>query len=246
MNKVHCKVKGLFQILFVMCLILFNISCGLDTFYVIDAPSMVVHEPQYSSIEAGSWYFEFYTTESTYDDIKFLGTDVYYKIYRNTARMESEYKNIISTAENTETAAQAPTRLTETYKYQTLEANGFSSESVLIPSTGVSRLIHIRLSDTSPYEAQILINGQNAYGSATRVIPVRKPINPAGTLSFTLKGMSSDLLPKNGDDDVNYNGTGSDSEWYVAMFAVSVAQDATYSRIYSNVVFLGTVKLSTQ
>lgn len=246
MNKVHYKIKGLFQILFVMCLILFNISCGLDTFYVIDNPSLKIHEPQYYSIDPSSYYFEFYTAENTYDDIKFLGTDVYYKIYRNTARMENEYKTIISIAENTETAAQAPTRLIDTYKYKTLEANGFHSNSVLIPSAGVNRLVHIRLSDYPPYNAQILVSGQNAYGSSERIVPVRNPISSSGTLSFSFKNLTSDLRPKSGDEDVDYSGTGSDSEWYVAMFAVAVAQDANYSYVYSNVLFLGTVKISTQ
>lgn len=244
MNKVHCKIKGLFQILFLMCLILFNLSCGLDTFYVIDNPSLKIHEPQYSSIDPSSYYFEFYTAENTYNDIKFLGTDVYYKIYRNTARMENEYKSIISTAENTETAAQAPSRLIDTYKYKTLEANGFYSNSVLIPSIGVNRKITIRLSDYPPYNAQILVADQNAYGSSERVIPVRNIVNPSGALTFSFKNLPADLRPQKDDADVDYNGTGSDSEWYVAMFAVAVAQDANYSQVYSNVLFLGTVKIS--
>jgi len=246
MNKTHYK-KRIIQTVFILCLIFFNAGCGLDTYYVINPPSMVVHEPQYYDIDPGSSYFEFYTTESTYDDIKFLGTDVYYKIYRNTAVMENEYKNIISLAGNTETEAQAPSRMIDSYKYKTLEAYGFDSGEVLIPSVGVSRTVHVRLSDSSPYLSQILVSGTNAYGSADRVIPVRNIASSDGRVrSFSFKDLSSDLRPKKDDEDVNYSGSGSDSEWYIAMFAVSVAQDSNYTGIYSNVVFLGTVKISVQ
>ena len=52
MNKTFCKKNHIFSLILAGCLILFNLSsCGLDTFYVIDAPSNVIHQPQYSSID---------------------------------------------------------------------------------------------------------------------------------------------------------------------------------------------------
>ncbi|MBQ5450514.1 MAG: hypothetical protein IIT57_10795, partial [Treponema sp.] len=51
-------------------------------------------------------------------------------------------------------------------------------------------------------------------------------------------------LPKNGDADVNYSGSASESgSWYVDMYAVSVGRDTSYSTSYSKVLFLGSVKI---
>lgn len=245
MNKTYNKKENIFLSFLLVCLILFNTSCGLDTYYVIDPPTLVTNEPIYSSIDPSSWYFEFYTTENDYEGIKFLGTEVYYKIYRNSSRMESEYKTIVATANNIETSSSAADKLINNYKYKPLGAYGNYSQSVLIPSAGMNRLVHIRLSDYPPYQAQILVGGANIYNSSSIVIPVRN-ISRTGDNSFNFKNMDSSLRPKKGDEDVDYSGSGSDSIWYVAMFAVEVGQDSTYSTINSNVLFLGSVTISAE
>lgn len=247
MNKVYTKKENIIMTLFIVCLILFNSSCGLDTYYVIDPPGLVINEPQYSSIDPSSQYFEFYTNEKEYEGLKFLGTDIYYRIYRNADRLKSDCNTIIAAANNADTAAKTPEKL-DSYKFKTLEAYGYN-ESVLIPSVGVNRLVHIRLSDYPPYMAQMLVSGTNIYGSPASVIPIRNYTtikNPISTsiYSFNFKQIDSSLRPKSGDEDVDYSGSGSDSVWYVAMFAVSVAQEATYARDRSNVVYLGSVTIN--
>ncbi len=245
MNKAYIKKENIFITFLIVCLILFNSACGLDTYYVIDPPTLVINEPIYSSIDPSSQYFEFYTTENDYEGIKFLGTEVYYKIYRNSARMESEYKTIVATANNTDTSSQAADKLIDTYKYKPLGAYGYYNQAVLLPSTGMSRLVHIRLSDFAPYQAQILVGGVNINNSPSPVIPVRN-LARNGDNSFNFKNMDSSLRPNKDDEDVDYSGSGSDSIWYVAMFAVAVGQDATYSSINSNVLFLGSVTISAE
>ena len=136
----------------------------------------------------------------------------------------------------------------DSYKFKTLEAYGYN-EVVLVPSAGVNRLIHIRLSDYAPYVAQMLAAGGNLYGSIANVIPIRNYSsikNPISTniYSFSFKQIDASLRPKSGDEDVDYSGSGSDSVWYIAMFAVAVTQDATYARERSNVVYLGSVTIS--
>lgn len=249
MNKT-CRLKNnKFSFLCFACLILFNLpffsACGLDTYYVINPPATIVHEPVYSSIDVSSHYFEFYTSESVYSGIKFLGTDVYYKIYRNATKMETEYKNIVATATNVDTAANAPSRMIDTYKFKTLETNVLAGNSVLIPAAGSNRKIKIRLSDSSPYNAEILVNDANIYGSADRVLPIRNITSVYGTPTFSFSQLPVNLRPKSDDPDVDY-GSGNDNEWYVCMFAVAVAQDANYSQIYSNVLYLGSVKITVQ
>ena len=82
MNKAFCKKRVFLSFLLTGCLILFNLSCGLDTFYVIDAPHHNEHIPEWDNPDiATDSYFEFWTVDKDYDSVKFLGTDVYYKIY---------------------------------------------------------------------------------------------------------------------------------------------------------------------
>ncbi len=233
-----------FLISFIMvCLILFNTGCGLDTIYVIDSPGSNVHEPLYSSIFVEDKYFEFVTSEKKYEGINFLGTDVYYKIYRNATTMNNEKSSIVSASNNNDTSSKSASLLIETYKYQALEAYGHSGEAVLIPADGRSKRIYIRLDDSSPYEACILVDGENIYGSSTRVLPGRN-IPDDSTFNFLLSDPKS--IPKSDDPDVKYSGTGDDSEWYVCMFAVGVAQDSNYTNLYSNVMYLGSVTLNVK
>ena len=247
MNKAYIKKENIFITLLIVCLILFNTACGLDTFYVIDPPELVINEPEYSSIDPSSQYFEFYTNEKDYEGLKFLGTDIYYKIFRDPERLKSECNTLIAAASKTDTSSSTPEKL-DSFGFQTLEAYGYN-EAVLIPSVGVNRLVHIRLKDYPPYMAQILVSGLNIYGSPSTVIPIRNYSSIDNSLStniysFNFKQTDASLLPKSTDKDVDYSGTGSDSLWYVAMFAVSVAQEASYTRDRSKVLYLGSVTIN--
>ena len=243
MNKVHCKMKVFLSSFLTVCLILFNVSCGLDTVYVIDSPGSCLHEPIYSSIFEEDKYFEFITTEKKYEGIKFLGTEVYYKIYRSSSTMTNEKNAIVNAAGNDDTSSKAASLMIENYKYQTLEASGYYDEDVLIPSAFENRKIYIRLDDSSPYEAVIKVDGENIYGSSSRVIPGR---NTPEKTSFNFYSNDTKTVPKSDDPDVKISGTGVDNEWYVCMFAVGVAQDANYTNLYSNILYLGSVKLNVK
>ena len=240
MNKTFCKKKYSIILLIAGCLILFNSGCGLDTFYVIDPP-YVYHEPIYSSMDQTEHYFEFSTVENNYEGIKFLGTEVYYKIYDNSTRLISEYGNINSIATSENTANQSADRMIDTYKFQPLRSSDNTGANILIPDTGNSRKVKIRLSNYFDYEAEFSVQGVK-YG-----VPVRSVLkNPV----FSFKEISSDLLPKGGENaDADYaysSSTEQIKDYYVCMFAVAVAQDVTYARLYSNVVYLGSVTISME
>ena len=241
MNKAFCRKRIIFSFILAGCLILFNLSCGLDTFYVVDAPSNAIHQPDCSSIEFSDNYFDFYTNDKEYDSIKFHGTDVYYKIYKSSERLKSEANSLISASnrDDSNTNNSAADSLIQNYKFQPLRAAGHD-ETVLIPTTGSNQRVTIRLSDYQGiYLAQITVDGENIYDSDSRVIPVRNlPNRP----SFNFTSVN---LPKSEDADVNTSGTSTaDKEWYVSMFAVAVGQDATYSPVYSNILYLGSVKIA--
>ena len=59
MNKTFCKKKYFIILLIAGCLILFNSGCGLDVFYVIEAPNRVISEPIYTNQSQDQQYFEF-------------------------------------------------------------------------------------------------------------------------------------------------------------------------------------------
>lgn len=243
MNKAYCKIKFFLITLLTVCLVLFNAGCGLDTVYVIDAPGTVIHEPVYTSIFPEDKYFEFITNERKYEGVNFLGTEIYYKIYRNSSVMENERKIINSAALSDSSNSKAADHLISTYKYFPLEADGYYSSDVLIPSENSNRRVRIRLDDLSPYEAGIYINDENIYGASSRVIPIR---NVPERVSFNFTKNDSKTVPKSDDIDVKYSGTGTDTEWYICMFAVGVAQDANYVPVYSNILYLGSVMLEVK
>ena len=247
MNKTFCKKSNLINFLLAGCLILFNLifvltSCGLDTYYVIEPP-YVNRETSYSSIEESENYFEFQTREDQDSGIKFLGTEVYYKIYDSTSKLSSEYTSINSAASSETSANQSASRLIETYKFQPLRSSDNPGATILVPVTGTgkNRTVRIRLSNYFDYIAEFTVD------KTRKGVPVRSiPKNP--TFSFK-EEMISGQLPKGGenaDADYGYSTTEAVDAYYVSLFAVSVAQDSTYAWLYSNVVALGSVKISLE
>ena len=244
MNKVFCKKGLLFSLIFAGYLILFNTSCGLDTFYVIDGPKNTIHTPDCSSIDYSENYFEFFTVDKDYESIKFLGTDVYYKIYQSSSRLQSEADDLLTTANREDSTTAAAEKLIQNYHFQPLRGAGHYGVNVLIPTSGDNQRIHIRLSDYSDlYLAQITVDGENIYNSSSRVIPVR---NVPDKTSFNFKNSIPETIPEKDDADVNTSGSSSGSLWYVSMFALAIGQDASYSPIYSNILYLGSVAIPVE
>ena len=234
MNKVFCRKRLFFSFLLTGYLILFNTSCGLDTFYELKEPHNVVHQPDCSSIDYTESYFEFFSAPKPDDGVpvKFFGTDVYYKIYKSSSQLKSDVEAIQTIANRDDHKAAALAMIEgSNYKYQPLRASGHTGDNVLISGTG--KKVHIRLSDYTLYPAQISIDGGSNIG-----IPVRLSDNHK---TFNFKSSDPDSIP-NGDD-TNKTGSSSDDDWYVAMFAVAVGNDVSYSPIYSNVLYLGSVRI---
>lgn len=247
MNKAFCRKRIIFSSILTGCLILFNLSCGLDTFYVIDGPTNTIHQPDCSSIDYSENYFEFYTVDKDYDTIKFLGTDVYYKIYTSSTRLKSEAEDLQAVANKSDSSNAGADKLIQSYRFQPLRGAGHSGENVLIPTDGKNERVYIRLSDySSLYLAQIMVDGKNIYGDSSRVIPVRNlPDKPSFNFK-ELKTSNPSLLPNSGDADYNTSGSSSGSALYVSLFAVAIGQDTTYSPVYSNILYLGSVAIPTE
>ena len=244
MNKVFCRKRTIFSLLLTGCLIFFNLSCGLDTFYVIDAPTNVMHKPDCSSIDYSDNYFDFFTADKEYEAIRFLGTEVYYKIYKSSARLNTEADDLVSIANKSDNTSAAAERMIQSYKFQALRGAGHKGENILIPANGSNQRINICLSDYTIYPALITVDGNNIYGDASTVKPVRN-LSDDKYFNFRASAASSsaNAVPLEGEVDVNTSGTSSDSDWYVSMFAVAIGQDSSYVPVYSNILYLGSVRI---
>ncbi len=239
MNKAFYIKRCIFSFMLIGCLILFNLSCGLDTFYVIDAPVNAVHIPSCEGNDEILYSFEFYTMDIDYDSVKFLGTEVYYKIYKSSARLNTEAEDLVNIATKSDNTAAAAERMVQSYNFQPLRASGHEGDNVLFPATGSNQRIKIRLRDFTIYPAEISIDGGTSIGRPVRYLD-KHP-------TFQFKLTDTDSIPKSDDVDVNTNGTATDENmWYVSMFAVAKGLDTYYSPIYSNVLYLGSVKIPVE
>lgn len=237
MKKTFLKKIILFFIV-LECLFLFNSSCGLDVFTMISPPYTVINKPAYYDVEVSSKYFEFYTNET--EDNEFDGTAVYYKIYNNVEKLQSDVASLVSLANDSQNNYNAPYRLIEKgyFYYQPLRKEGNSSQ-ILVEYTGYPKKVHIRLSDYknfSDFSACIKIS-ENNIGK-----PLRNLSNKS-TFNFFAK-TSYDRIPEKNDDDVRFSGNATDDGLYVSMFAVAIGHNLDYTPIYSNILYLGSVKIN--
>lgn len=233
----------------------FFISCGIETYIVVEAPIQTINSPTYSSIEHPDYYFEFWTYETPFknheqypSDFKFLGTEVYYKIYSSSSTMVSETATLQSLASSSTSSASAPTKLTESYGYKALKSTNYSGSPLIKPSDGLkNQKVFIRLTDyqsDEAYAAKITVDGDYLMNSEEKTVPIRNSSEHL-TFNFGRKG-DNDKKPLSDDLDVKYSSAPTDNKWYIAMFAVAVGRDATYTTYYSNILYLGSVPIDAE
>ena len=262
MNSIVFAKRLKYLVAFVFLLLLE--ACGLDTFYYLDPPITDGHTSYYDT-ESIRRYFSFVTNEesslgdndqyfSSSSELVFLGTEVYYKIYNNYSTMVSAENAIDSLNSSSSNYAAAAESLIESRGYKPLK---FSSGSfvplVEAGSSPNNRHVYIRLNDYGTevdYSKGICISSQpmDRYSPADALMHNGQPVMPRRYINsnygFNFGQDDNNPLPRNGDADVNYSGSASESgSWYVDMYAVSVGRDTSYSTSYSKVLFLGSVKI---
>lgn len=248
MEKAYYNIRQFNKIIWIIvCLILFNLtSCGLDTFYILDPPKNILHQPSYTNIEKIYNYFEFETNENGFDgSFKFTGTDVYYKIYNNHTTMQSEVDRIITLADSETNSSSAIDYLInkDKYSYSKLIYEGNTS-GTLVPYKNKSRKVRIRLTD---FQNEVENSSRITIDGAFVGIPLR---NSSDKLTFNFGRNSIDYeinkIPVDSDDDVKLSSSSSVSgEWYVAMFAVASGWDTTFAPINSVPLYLGSVTIDS-
>lgn len=257
LNKISDKKIFLLILIFISgCLFLFN-SCGLDTAEAFLSPSSTIYIPVATedSIDYINNYLEFCTNEpssaATYSTIKYLGTEVYYKIYNSLSVCNSEVSTLENYNQDENTKLQATNLLISSY--EPLRCASKNSGDILIPTKYKNQLVYIRLTDyqTDIEDAAcIKIDDDYLGGSLASSKPLRYQNDE--TLSFNFGRYSSEIesgreIYVTGDSDVNTSTTGvSESKknvWYAALFAVGVARDLNYTLQYSSILYLGTIKI---
>lgn len=244
MNKAWNKLKKFSFSLFVTCFILFNSACGLDTFVVMKDPvNTVDHTPNTDTIMFEEKYFSFLINGSgSYPaDFMYLGVDIYYKIYNNFDVFDREVSYLDSLSLDTENNSKSSDKLryevsSGGYGYLPLKIKGYT-ESPLIPASTNPKNIYIRLTDyqsSHDYSARVEVEGEELG------VPIRNIEDY--TFNFGRNG-EKDKIPTSDQKDVNYSNSTSDNTWYVALFAVGVGRDVTYTPYYSNIMYLGAVPI---
>lgn len=242
--------------IFFVCLFLFS-SCGLETLYYLDAPYQRQTNPTVSDAgEAVSFdeaYFDFDTNDkenASDGEFRYLGTAVYYKIYNNYKIMNSYISSVSSISSSTTTSSSAFSSL-QSNGYLELGAKENGAEknfSPLVEAKSSNQNVVIRLTNyhepdqsseewkNYAYRAKIEIDGVEKY------VPMRN--DSTKSFDFGRKNSSGDYdKPKSGDDDVNYGTASKTDVYYVALYAVAVGRDNSFTNYYSNVLYLGSVAI---
>lgn len=239
---------------FLIVLAFTSSSCGLDTLYELQPPHSDGHILNYTNADRPLDYFSLITNESgengNYDDsdFRFLGTEIYYKIYTSASTMESAVTSI-NNLNTTSDISAAATNIINSRKYMTLSLDS-GHPTPLIEYTRRNKYVYIRLNKITGTDAyrDSIFTGRTTMkqageeGSTLLGLP-RRSFNSKYGFNFNSKDSINNPLPANGDEDVNWSGEPSNGTWYVDMWAVSVGRDSTYTPSYSKVLHLGSVTI---
>lgn len=233
--------KVFFSFLIVVCLFIFNTSCGLDVFYLIESPVARKTISVENSVDDRE--FEFVTNEIlSIEGLSITGTDVYYKISDNYDNLLSDVSYINSNENNNSSRDKL---ITSGRKFQNLKVRNYNS-SVLIPFTGTNKNVKIRLVDnlnSDLYPARILVDNANLTGGSENAVPVRNIPVAHNDFDFT---NPETIKPVNDDSDASISSASDEGIYYVALFAVTVGHDAAYTNYFSEPVYLGCIKINSK
>ncbi len=134
-----------FLVFFVLVEVFF-MSCGLEETIKVEAPVKTVSTPLYSDTDYSNRYCGFVTVEeanSDMDNAKFIGTEIYYKIYNNYSALTSQ-RSAITSVNTASNGTAAATKL-EGYTFQKLITYPqIGDVSCFVPSENSDRVIIFR------------------------------------------------------------------------------------------------------
>ena len=221
------------------------LSCGLETSYYVDSPTLVGSQPSYSSEDKSSHYFCFKTADDTSTgSFNCLGTEIYYKIYNNSSVLDSRVSAIEAMSDSSKRDA-----LVGSYGYKTLNLADAAAPSPLIGECGV--YVYIRLADyntasSQDYKAVICTApvAMTRFESSASAIGIpRRSVN--ARYGFDFGRNSVNPLPASSDGDYYASSATVRGSYYVDVYAVTVGKDTSDGTMsYSDALHLGTVTIS--
>lgn len=226
MIKTQTKnIKVFATCILVLCLVFFNLSCGLDIIEYYEPPYVTINPPEPENIDSNQKYISFRTNNSENTSISFKGTNVFYKIYNNREDARNDRDRLKSISQNDYSGTSAETLITN-YKYAML-----NNSNILCPKRESGSDYDVRIDFTDSNKFALIINGDE-----------QKPLRAVENYEFNFDS-SYWTYDNERDFDVKYNSSSATDVWYVQFFAASIGLSSTLNEQYSNIVYLGCISL---
>ena len=230
MIKTQTKNVKVFAIcILVLCLVFFNLSCGLDIIEYYEPPYVTINPPEPENIDSNQKYILFSTNNSENTSISFKGTNIFYKIYNNREDARNDRDRLKSISQNDYSGTSAETLITN-YKYAML-----NNSNILCPKSesGSDYDVRIDFTDSNRFALIINVDGKEEQKPLLRAVENYE-------FNFDSSYWSYD---SERDFDVKYNSSSATDVWYVQFFAASIGLSSTLTEQYSNIVYLGCISL---
>lgn len=218
------KIMVFATCILVLCLVFFNLSCGLDIIEYYEPPYVTINPPEPENIDSNQKYISFSTNNSENTSISFKGTNVFYKIYNNREDARNDRDRLKSISQNDYSGTSAETLITN-YKYAML-----NNSNILCPKRDFDYDVRIDFTDSNKFA--LIINGDE-----------QKPLRAVENYEFNFDSSYWTYENEQRDFDVKYNSSSATDVWYVQFFAASVGLSSTLTEQYSNIVYLGCISL---
>ena len=226
MIKTQTKnIKVFATCILVLCLVFFNLSCGLDIIEYYEPPYVTINPPEPENIDSNQKYILFRTNNSENTSISFKGTNVFYKIYNNREDARNDRDRLKSISQNDYSGTSAETLITN-YKYAML-----NNSNILCPKSESGSDYDVRIDFTDSNSFALIIDGKE-----------QKPLRAVENYEFNFDS-SYWTYDNERDFDVKYNSSSATDVWYVQFFAASIGLSSTLTEQYSNIVYLGCISL---
>ena len=224
------KIMVFATCILVLCLVFFNLSCGLDIIEYYEPPYVTINPPEPENIDSNQKYILFRTNNLENTSISFKGTNVFYKIYNNRKDARNDRDRLKSISQNDYSGTSAETLITN-YKYAMLNKNN-SNINILCPKSESGSDYDVRIDFTDSKRFALTIDGKE-----------QKPLRAVENKEFNFDSSYWTYENEQRDFDVKYNSSSATDVWYVQFFAASVGLSSTLTEQYSNIVYLGCISL---
>lgn len=222
------KIMVFATCILVLCLVFFNLSCGLDIIEYYEPPYVTINPPEPENIDSNQKYISFRTNNSENTSISFKGTNVFYKIYNNREDARNDRDKLKSISQNDYSGTSAEILITnDKYKYAKL-----NNSNILCPKSESGSDYDVRIDFTDSNRFALIIDGKE-----------QKPLRAVENKEFNFDSSYWTYENEQRDFDVKYNSSSATDVWYVQFFAASVGLSSTLTEQYSNIVYLGCISL---